>query len=396
MSENSDVLNALLTQLQSKFPHTPLGPSELLALTKSLVALAPSIHTAPSSVTSNVRRYLASATLPSMRLGPAAPPLPMEGHKTHLNTLAVKPESYRTLDTMHRLRYPVLSEYGLKFIDDHVSSTPYEESLAHGEYINIPAPSFDIPLREPPLPEDVFQVCKWVTYFALETIECILHLVLPETRRWSFDLDKKDDVDEELLRHVTWRFKTTLIQSVEDTWRSSLTVIIQPPWILSRKELELFVSCSVLATNQSSAHDKDYESHERVWGKIWDTCVCKRSQWFVLTTYFGWVFGAFSREWTKAFVSDIISYDSTCPTVLECLFYWFASASEVPGGWTIPEVSELISDPALPDSIPKSTDRLQIAPSESDWDAKSDTRSVDGSGVVSEDNFTHEVPFRNW
>ena len=76
-----------------------------------------------------------------------------------------------------------------------------------------------------------------------------------------------------------------------------------------------------------------------------------------MTTYWGWVFGAFSEgtrvytsvndehiltayaEYTRAWVSEIVTWDSAKPTVLEYLFYWFASATNQRGGWTIPQVS---------------------------------------------------------
>ncbi len=37
-----------------------------------------------------------------------------------------------------------------------------------------------------------------------------------------------------------------------------------------------------------------YRSVHRLWGKVYDICSRNRSHHFVVTTYWGWVFGAFS------------------------------------------------------------------------------------------------------
>ena len=33
----------------------------------------------------------------------------------------------------------------------------------------------------------------------------------------------------------------------------------------------------------------------RTWAKIYDVCSHNKSRWFVFTTYWGWMFGAFSQ-----------------------------------------------------------------------------------------------------
>ena len=79
------------------------------------------------------------------------------------------------------------------------------------------------------------------------------------------------------------------------------------------------------------------------------------THWFVLTNYNLWVFGHFSSGaccsllfalpslivfsgWTTAFVSPVFNYDSETPTVMECLTFWLASASQAPGSKAIPKV----------------------------------------------------------
>lgn len=42
--------------------------------------------------------------------------------------------------------------------------------------------------------------------------------------------------------------------------------------------------------------------------------------------------------WTRAWVTDIITFDDLRPTVIETLIFWLASSLGTPGGFTIPEV----------------------------------------------------------
>ena len=50
----------------------------------------------------------------------------------------------------------------------------------------------------------------------------------------------------------------------------------------------------------------------------------------------------FLPERTRAWVSDVIPWDSKGPTIVECLFFWLASATvpqHRPHEWTVPQVS---------------------------------------------------------
>lgn len=51
------------------------------------------------------------------------------------------------------------------------------------------------------------------------------------------------------------------------------------------------------------------------------------------------MFGVFSLGYEIAYVSDVIAYDNTGPTVLQCLLYWVQSAMLVPGLFEVPTVS---------------------------------------------------------
>jgi hypothetical protein len=52
-----------------------------------------------------LRYYLAQAVLPQMVLGVGAPGMPCEGHTSHRNTLTVRPESYRKLQSIYQLMH---------------------------------------------------------------------------------------------------------------------------------------------------------------------------------------------------------------------------------------------------------------------------------------------------
>ncbi len=87
--------------------------------------------------------------------------------------------------------------------------------------------------------------------------------------------------------------------------------------------------------------------HERLWSKVYDGCTHHHANFFVVTTYREWVFGAFSKgrsfdssvgshwltpllvEHSQAWTSDIMPYDSRDPdpTIVEHLVYWLASAT---------------------------------------------------------------------
>lgn len=54
--------------------------------------------------TDNLRFYLGKAVLPQMPLGVGAPEIPPEGHKSHHNTLTVRPEPYRKLQSIYQLQ----------------------------------------------------------------------------------------------------------------------------------------------------------------------------------------------------------------------------------------------------------------------------------------------------
>lgn len=53
--------------------------------------------------TDNLKSYVREAALPRMTNDRFAPPMPPDGHKSHQNTLKVRPESWRRLENIYTL-----------------------------------------------------------------------------------------------------------------------------------------------------------------------------------------------------------------------------------------------------------------------------------------------------
>jgi hypothetical protein len=129
--------------------------------------------------TDNLRCYVREAILPEMVNGQAAPPMPIHGHKSHLNTLTIRPEFYRKLETIYRFRDEMIEEMiaGCKHlfmrilrqqamvfkrftgIDTHVPDAPLnqeDEDEITGERLSIPCPAiFSVPQQRLTRPSDI-------------------------------------------------------------------------------------------------------------------------------------------------------------------------------------------------------------------------------------------------
>jgi len=94
------------------------------------------------------------------------------------------------------------------------------------------------------------------------------------------------------------------------------------------------------------------ESKHRLWAKLWDICDRSNSPFFVVSTYLGWIFGAFSRGWTTAFVSRVYPFDSTDPTIVLGLTYWLSCAMGCTDGWSVPILVEEMMEHSRPEASP--------------------------------------------
>ncbi|KAL6298856.1 hypothetical protein BKA93DRAFT_743354 [Sparassis latifolia] len=314
--------------------------------------------------TSNLRFYMSVATLPDMPSAATAEPMPPDGHKAHKNQLTVIPQAFRRLETMHimakgfsqealdcelrcQLLNALLTIGRFAVLDRRIPSAPLDaDNLDEytGEALTLPcAPHYNIPRHVGGQVSNIERVCRWVVEYPLTTSQRILHLTMPQTDDWSFSPEKhaRDiDMDKDIFRYTTFSAAAAPLPP-RGCAIPSVTVVIQPPWILSPQDLVAFVACGALPPYNPNGPVKDYTCSQRLWSKkIWDVCFRERSRWFVVTSYSGWVFGAFSKGWTRAFVSPIFKSDDQDPTVEEILVFWLASAVGVDGGWTIPEVSD--------------------------------------------------------
>ncbi|KAI9064339.1 hypothetical protein FKP32DRAFT_1591758 [Trametes sanguinea] len=314
----------------------------------------------------DLRAYARVAKLPPMELSSAAPALPQPGHRSHANALAVEWDDYRRLELMYTLvnfQLAALRHCELNLPAKRVGTSDIDEENGGG--ISISANGFTagwkIPIGKP---ADAARVARWVLEYPLATVSHMMHLVYPESADFKIKegFESEFDGDGKILRWATWALDSDLATEVQDTWTTeSVVIVMQPPWILSAADLQAFVAIPKFSTSDPR---RTLKSSERLWGKIWDLCYQKHSHWFVLTSYWGWVFGCFSPRThtfltssatdlqrhrtgrTRAFTSCIIPYDSAgpSPTVLQCLFFWFSSAL-IPlinpnEPWIPPEVSE--------------------------------------------------------
>ncbi|KAI0831205.1 hypothetical protein BC628DRAFT_1311948 [Trametes gibbosa] len=289
----------------------------------------------------DLRRYASLAVLPQMELNPSLPPLPPPGHRGHANKLSIEHEPYRRLDCMYNIiAFPETVSECTDFNLPMTRTGDADYDPENGGGISVPARGFKINQSNPiGKPADIDKVLRWVLEYPLATVNHIMHLVYPATVDFIMQSGGDDDVDKKIFRWARWGRDEVTITEAQDTWSESVIVVVQPPWILTQADLERFVECPTFPPPNSHTN---MQSHDRLWGKIWDLCAQKHSHWFVLTTYWGWVFGAFSAGRTRAFTSHVIPFDTKEPTIVQYLFFWLSSAvaSHVHGVWSIPEVSE--------------------------------------------------------
>ncbi|KAF7304857.1 Microtubule associated protein [Mycena kentingensis (nom. inval.)] len=304
--------------------------------------------------TDNLRGYLREAALPPMRNDAAAPKMPPPGHKSHLNHLTVRPQAWRRLESIYPFQNISMPEVVMKWVDTHVPQTSLgveDFDSATGEKLTIPCPPvYNIPLRDERRPTNIQRLAPWIDNLPLMTVQRTIHLLYPETRSWSFDLKDDDEIDAKIFQYFMWTTRAAdedgLVDDMQghpsaaEIGKKSVVVAFQPPWILSEADIQEFSKTRSFPpyVAAGNAYPTDLESKERLWAKLWDTCVSNNTPWFVLTSYNQWVFGVFSAGWTSAFVTDVYDFNSYSPTIIEWLSFWVASAMRLKGWKRIPQV----------------------------------------------------------
>lgn len=287
----------------------------------------------------NLRFYIQEARLVSINLNSSQPSVDAALHAL--------PRRYRKLRAIHPLQLALFNEYCQDWAEDFVpcmSLGEEDEDKETGERFTVPCPPFyQVPSISLARADSLKRLFTWIDLLPLETVRRAVHLLYPETKAWSFASDA-DDPDHAIFKCITW--SQLVDHDDERHCRNAMSIFIQPPWVLSVRDLELFGKRqSFFGSSSTPWHERPTTPHERLWYKLWDCCITRSCPWFVVSTYTHWVFGVFSNGWTAAFVSPVYSHDSHDPSVLQLLLFWLCSAMGLPGGWVVPEVR---IEPAYP------------------------------------------------
>ncbi|KAA1471198.1 hypothetical protein DENSPDRAFT_837132 [Dentipellis sp. KUC8613] len=321
--------------------------------------------------TANLRTYISQATLPALKLAACAPPVPPPGHKSHANVLSPRLNKDRRLHTMFQL--DMKEDEILAFLDGIVPKEPVDEDDEDphtGERLSVPCnPGFSIPYPTLPAARTLDRIVSWFDYLPFETVQRVLHLIYPPSRSWSLLLHDGDE-DKDLLRYFTWTENMPKHENYFGRPKVAAVVIVQPPWILSELDLDHFASCMSFPS-QNAYGTATLHGKERLWAKVFDLCRANNCRYFIVSNYSGWVIGAFTKAWSRAFQSRIYFFDETKPSVLECLTYWLTSSIGIAGGFAIPTAPEPYISVQPPQVVQDLDDMTEHA-SESTWAGKSD------------------------
>ncbi|KIJ24734.1 hypothetical protein M422DRAFT_785790 [Sphaerobolus stellatus SS14] len=366
----------------------------------------------------NLQLYLMLANLPPLELGHSAPPLGVLGHRMHLNKLAVAPSQHRA--RFEKILPPnksiVYQNAVLKFCNSLIpgQDAPLPDgSPATGYMLSMASPRFNIPTMGLLPPNSLNELALWFTMVPFQTMTRLLHLVFPTTRGWDFTfvpyalqfdrpVGKQDgsdagtgpDPDGELWCTYVWRKRPEKKMELERYYRvgedgigreeilgeCKVVMAVQPPWICSEADLKAFVKTTEIQPYNvwDPEENLPYKSGERIWAKLWDTCARHRCRHWVLSTYHGWVFGAFSEGFSAGQIFTHLPWDISQPTVLQCLVYHVASAMELADN-IVPFYPEpVLCIEEMPKYIPPS-DRnpdIEYPDSGSDWDGMDDEPDI--------------------
>ncbi|KAK7693572.1 hypothetical protein QCA50_003141 [Cerrena zonata] len=298
--------------------------------------------------TANLRSYVLRAIVPRMPWPMSVAQAVIDRMGIHKNYLTVRPENWRTLETTQHISPQFFVEHA-RFFADHLPQNDLcipDADRESGESLTVHGLQFTVPERIVGIPKNIDGVTRWVNELPLQTVQRIIHILKPESAPWTFEPVSEPDVDHRtLFRAMKWT--RSQHDKPEPDPECSFMVFIQPPWIISDHEMESFTKCKGMPTDATH-----YTGRERAWAKLWDYCNRHNCHWFAYTTYDTWVFGGFSRGWTRGFTTHVIKYDSTSPTILEALTYWLGSALGLRKGYVIPEVIESVSSHKIDSNVP--------------------------------------------
>ncbi|KZP31321.1 hypothetical protein FIBSPDRAFT_47068 [Athelia psychrophila] len=315
----------------------------------------------------NLKLYLLNTALPEMRLGAGSPRMPQAGHKSHTNSLTIMSESSRKLHGIYQMRSDIYEETVATWIERNIPETPVEIKDKYSGYrLTVPDYQAIMPVSFRS-PSSTAEISALLEQLPLATAQRALHAAYPETKTFRFVRSVEADIDEQIFQHFEWK------DARQSNSSARLIVAVQPPWVLSPQDLKSFSECPTVPLNKTRRSFALVSKH-RLWSKMWDLCARKDCRYFVLTTFHGWVFGAFSEGWTTAYVSPIINWhDAEISSALQSLVHWTASAMGIPGGWSTPQMYETVRDlgtrPVVP--APYRT-KISHARSESSSDGEDD------------------------
>ncbi|KAH7930997.1 hypothetical protein BV22DRAFT_21936 [Leucogyrophana mollusca] len=321
--------------------------------------------------TDDLRGYLKDAVLPEMKYTPDAPPLSLAGHKSHRNVLTVRNRPHRQLHGIYATQslFDTLVNEWIKERIPTRSLGILDEDHETGRSLSIPSSrKFKTPQIPLPPVSNMERVSSWISHLPLQTAERTMHIIFPTTECWSFEPSFEDDNDINIYREFRW--SGTIDPEHPETSYSTITVACQPSWILSSEDLWQFTELRSLPSGDGPLRGK-----ERLWGKLWDSCVRNQSRFFVVTSYQDWVFGAFTIGWTSAFVSPVFNARSRDPTIVEALVYWISTSLGAPGCYKCPEIPEPVTNMSAGFNIPEyppGTEFVTPADSLSSWSGKSE------------------------
>jgi hypothetical protein len=111
--------------------------------------------------------------------------------------------------------------------------------------VSLPERRPDQETDDPSILTRLLSFTSWTHYYPLRTAERVLHLMFPDTMDHKVKLNYTSDPDENLFRHMTFSpcdpHQTTREDEDFASYPPSLIIAIQPPWILSPRDLESFV-----------------------------------------------------------------------------------------------------------------------------------------------------------